>query len=112
MNALIHGDRVCQIEAETFPVHSDLVWVDCGENITTDHIYVDGNFIAPPEWSAEYRWRELRGHRDAMLSSSDWTQMPDSSADAAVWATYRQELRDLPANTVDPANPVWPEKPE
>ena len=23
--------------------------------------------------------------------------------------TYRQELRDLPANTTDPANPVWPE---
>ncbi|NBP87864.1 MAG: hypothetical protein EBU59_05025, partial [Planctomycetia bacterium] len=24
---------------------------------------------------------------------------------------YRQALRDLPANTVDPANPVWPTKP-
>jgi hypothetical protein len=25
---------------------------------------------------------------------------------------YRQALRDLPANTVDPANPVFPTKPE
>jgi hypothetical protein len=24
---------------------------------------------------------------------------------------YRQALRDLPANTVDPANPVFPTKP-
>ena len=28
------------------------------------------------------------------------------------WATYRQALRDLPANTSDPANPTWPTKPE
>jgi len=26
-------------------------------------------------------------------------------------AAYRQALRDLPANTTDPANPVWPVKP-
>ena len=25
--------------------------------------------------------------------------------------TYRQALRDLPANTSDPANPTWPTKP-
>ena len=29
-----------------------------------------------------------------------------------VWMDYRQALRDLPANTVDPANPIWPVKPE
>ena len=27
------------------------------------------------------------------------------------WKTYRQSLRDLPANTSDPANPTWPTKP-
>lgn len=30
---------------------------------------------------------------------------------ATAWAVYAQALRDLPANTVDPANPVWPEAP-
>ncbi|MEA4836865.1 MAG: phage tail assembly chaperone [Rhodospirillaceae bacterium] len=30
---------------------------------------------------------------------------------ATAWAVYAQELRDLPATTVDPANPVWPEAP-
>jgi hypothetical protein len=25
--------------------------------------------------------------------------------------THRQALRDLPANTTDPENPVWPEAP-
>jgi hypothetical protein len=56
----------------------------------------------------------LRGMRDALLSASDWTQSPDSPlSDAAktAWANYRQALRDLPANTSDPANPIWPSKP-
>ena len=29
----------------------------------------------------------------------------------AEWVTYRKSLRDLPANTSDPANPTWPTKP-
>ena len=54
---------------------------------------------------------ELRTKRDALLVSSDWTQAADSplaNEAKASWTTYRQELRDLPANTVDPAAPVWP----
>jgi hypothetical protein len=37
--------------------------------------------------------------RNRRLAESDWTQMPDSPLDdatKAAWATYRQELRDLP----------------
>ena len=54
---------------------------------------------------------ELRSHRDLLLKSSDWTQVPDAPVDQAAWSTYRQALRDLPANTEDPENPVWPEPP-
>ena len=54
---------------------------------------------------------ELRSHRDLLLKSSDWTQVTDAPVDQAAWATYRQALRDLPANTTDPRNPVWPEPP-
>ena len=53
----------------------------------------------------------LRRKRDQMLASCDWTQVPDAPVDQAAWATYRQALRDLPANTDDPANPVWPIQP-
>ncbi len=59
-------------------------------------------------------WATLRTLRDAKLAACDWTQLPDSALiaqDKASWATYRQELRDLPENTADPANPVWPTKP-
>lgn len=57
---------------------------------------------------------QFREERDGLLASSDWTQSPDSpltDAKKQEWATYRQALRDLPANTVDPANPTWPTQP-
>lgn len=53
----------------------------------------------------------LKRKRNQMLASCDWTQVPDAPVDQAAWATYRQALRDLPANTTDPRNPVWPIQP-
>ena len=111
MKALIQGTRVCQIEDEPFEVHSDLVWVDCGDSITTRHTYVDGAFVDPPEWATSYKWNRLRETRNDFLVQSDWTQVSDAPVDADAWKTYRQTLRDLPANTADPASPSWPTKP-
>jgi hypothetical protein len=57
----------------------------------------------------------LRAERNTKLTSSDWTQSTDtqlSDEDKASWGSYRQELRDLPANSPDPANPTWPDAPE
>jgi hypothetical protein len=58
--------------------------------------------------------KSLRRKRDLLLKESDWTQLPDSplnASDKNAWKTYRQELRDLPANTVDPTSPSWPSEP-
>ena len=55
-------------------------------------------------------WRDLRNTRDRLLTATDWWATSDRSMTAEQTA-YRQALRDLPANTVDPANPVWPIKP-
>lgn len=56
-------------------------------------------------------WQRLKTNRDLKLQSSDWTQVPDAPVDQAAWAVYRQELRDLPANTEDPSEVVWPKPP-
>ena len=48
----------------------------------------------------------LREDRNKALVASDWTQVADAPVDQAAWATYRQQLRDLPNNTEDPANPA------
>ena len=61
-----------------------------------------------------YTLESLRFERDDLLANSDWTQLPDSplsDSKKVEWASYRQQLRDLPSNTSDPANPSWPEKP-
>ena len=38
----------------------------------------------------------IRAKRDQLLKDSDWTMLMDTPTDKAVWATYRQALRDLP----------------
>jgi hypothetical protein len=58
---------------------------------------------------------QFRKERNALLASSDWTQSPDSplsDAKKSEWATYRQQLRDLPSTTTDPSSPSWPQKPD
>ena len=56
-------------------------------------------------------WRNLRTERNRLLVASDWTQVADAPVDNLEWAGYRQALRNLPANTTDPTNPVWPTPP-
>jgi hypothetical protein len=60
---------------------------------------------------AEQPWKELRQERNRLIAETDYLALSDSTLSAEM-ATYRQTLRDLPANTTDPANPVWPTKPE
>jgi hypothetical protein len=57
-------------------------------------------------------WDALRTERNRRLASCDWTQVADAPVDRAAWAAYRQALRDLPANTIDPRHVVWPSPPE
>ena len=80
---------------------------------------IDGEPVKKPEEELEAieikkSWSLLRQKRDALLKDSDWTQMPDVPLDAAKkeeWKVYRQQLRDLPANTVDPRQVEWPTPP-
>ena len=56
--------------------------------------------------------RDVRGKRNSLLGESDWTQNRDVVlSNDTEWKTYRQALRDLPANTTDWTNPPWPTKP-
>jgi hypothetical protein len=54
---------------------------------------------------------KLRRERNRILAACDWTQTMDAPVDRVAWAAYRQALRDLPANTVDPRAPQWPSPP-
>jgi len=51
----------------------------------------------------------LRRERDNLLHDTDWWVLRGSISESQT--TYRQQLRDLPANTADAANPTWPVAP-
>jgi hypothetical protein len=63
----------------------------------------------------EHRWELFRTMRNLRLQSSDRRMLWDSGltdAQKQQWANYRQALRDLPDNTTNPSEPVWPEPPQ
>ena len=81
----------------------------------------------PPRPGSDYRWNyssrlwELDSESAAsnalmrrayLLSSSDWTQLPDVPlATKGAWATYRQALRDITLQPGFPTDVVWPKAP-
>ena len=56
--------------------------------------------------------QSIRSQRNALLSESDWTQVPDAPVDQAAWKTYRQALRDITSQQGFPHEVTWPTKPE
>ena len=111
----VEADAVSHVEtyggfATTNPGGSTSYWVvdEDAQTVVNDQAQADADAL-------ERSWDRLRTERDSLLTSSDWTQYNDSPlTDEAktIWATHRQELRDLPANTDDPSNPTWPDAPE
>ena len=52
----------------------------------------------------------LRSTRNKLLAETDYLALADHTLTDAM-KTYRQSLRDLPANTADPHNVTYPTKP-
>lgn len=53
----------------------------------------------------------VRTTRTEKLKDCDWTQLADSTADKAAWATYRQALRDITTQAGFPWGITWPDAP-
>jgi len=53
----------------------------------------------------------VRNSRNEKLKECDWTQLADCPVDKSAWATYRQELRDIPDQSGFPWTIVWPTQP-
>jgi hypothetical protein len=64
--------------------------------------------------AADLDFSHIRARRDGMLRDTDWTQIADAALGdhtAEEWATYRQELRDLPAGFTKVSEVVFPDDP-
>jgi hypothetical protein len=86
--------------------------------------------LVPVEFTSEMIVEALKAERNTRLTATDWTQLPDVPQNVKnVWATYRQELRDLTNKegfpwynivvletdygfTVDLAKAPWPVAPQ
>jgi hypothetical protein len=55
--------------------------------------------------------KAMRQTRSTKLADCDWTQVADSPVDKAVWATYRQALRDITTQSGFPWEITWPDAP-
>jgi hypothetical protein len=64
-----------------------------------------------PDATNDQKWEQIKLWRNSQLVASDWTQLPDAPVDKAVWATYRQALRDLPAQGGSADTAVFPTEP-
>ena len=105
--AIIDNDVVVNIAIADAPIADN--WIASDDACIGD-LYSDGAFEKPlPDY--EKQWAVVRAQRNAELAACDWTQLPDAPVDAAAWAEYRQELRDV-TNQADPFAITWPTKPE
>jgi len=96
--------------------------VEFGE--TWESIKFPEGYEKPPKEAFEAKLKELidaqplknlREERNRRLAEVDWVFSADYQIEDTLykeWLAYRRALRDLPSVTEDPANPVWPEKPE
>ena len=97
-------------------------WVKHGE--TWESIRIPEGYEKPSKDKFEKRFQELidaqplknlREERNRRLAEVDWVVIRAFSMNTPVmdeWKTYMQALRDLPSTTEDPANPVWPVRPD
>lgn len=112
------------------PAVAGLDFHEIAEPINGPHMLDAGRLVAlPPQPSPHHtfdyttkqwvdprteqtQWPVVRSQRNALLSASDWTQLPDVPLETKeTWATYRQALRDVTLQP-DPFNVVWPVRPD
>ena len=61
------NNRICQVEAKTFIVHKDLVWVSCPSDCSVEWTYDGTNFHKPIDSVVDSKKEAL-----IYLASTDW----------------------------------------
>ena len=93
-------------------MHTTQVNVSTGEIVqipytTEEQAEYDTKKAAWDAGANDRKAAEVRVKRDIKLSETDWRVLPDVS-NSDVWKTYRQALRDIPAQSGFPNNVTWP----
>lgn len=81
---------------------------ETGWRVEGDAVVFKADISAAAETASAMK--AIRSERNRRLAECDWWANSDLTMSDQQTA-YRQALRDLPANTSDPANPSWPTRP-
>lgn len=117
--ALIHDNKVVDIQETEFDVHSSMTWVDnCPSDCQIGWDYDGTNFTDPDadnrtatEIAAD-NLKDLRESRNRLLAETDYVALSDVPMSTDM-VTYRQALRDI-TNTYQSIQDdgfTWPTKP-
>ena len=98
-----YNERTQKISLSNTPALTDGSW-------KLNWSVTDKNETEIAEYDADQS-AQKRNERNARLSICDWTQVADAGVDKAAWATYRQALRDVPAQDGFPYTITWPTEP-
>ncbi len=106
-----NGVVVNTIEVDSLSVMPNLVEATEG---SIGWLYADGVFTNPnlptQEELNSRQAKSVRKQRDALLAETDHYGLSDVTMTDAM-TTYRQALRDVPAQSGFPASITWPEAP-
>lgn len=101
-----------RINDEDVNSYDKIQWMDENTSLPTREEFEN-------EWVTYVRVHDMefiRQKRNTLLAQTDYVATIDyphpTPEKKQEWLDYRQALRDLPSNTEDPANPVWPVPPE
>jgi hypothetical protein len=102
--------------APTVSVNPDTHKVTYGDPVLANGQWVEqANVVELPQDELDLRRADratnVRATRNRGLATSDWTQLADAPVDKQAWATYRQALRDVPAQAGFPFDVTWPTEP-
>jgi len=101
-----------------YNTHSNVVYIEdtdtgvIAKDVSGNVVELDAAAVEAETTVVTTAWHlaALRRQRNRLIAETDYLALSDATLTDEM-STYRQTLRDLPANTTDPANPVWPTKP-
>jgi hypothetical protein len=106
----LYPGRVWTVDGDSY---DGIGWGDMEENERPTEEFLE---LKRQELIDAQPWKELREERNKRIAQTDYlftSDYPHATEEVKqVWLDYRQALRDLPDNTTDPSNPVWPVAPE
>lgn len=120
----IAGDGYAFAEVTHFGGSIDNYWVDKNNKVqfrplppSDFHYWENGEWIENVEMRNANMAERIRIERNKLISECDWTDTASAKTRLGKtkfdeWQKYRQELRDITAQTEFPLNVVWPVKPE